>query len=72
MNRTLEIGDRKEYLDYIYTVVKLESSGMDAIYKDYIIELVGKFGFSALYVNRLLEPCGSVNARELYVLLDKK
>ena len=72
MIRQIELGDRSAYLDYVYSVVKLETSGMDAIYKDHIYDLVGKFGFSALYANRLLEPCGSVNARELYVLLDKK
>ena len=39
--------DREAYLNYVHNIVALEASGMDAIYKDYIIELVGKFGFSA-------------------------
>lgn len=59
------------YLDYIYNIVKLEAGGMDAIYKDYIIKLVGEWGFKALYSAKLIEGCGSVNLRELYVLCEK-
>ena len=59
------------YLDYIYNIVKLESDGMDAIYKDYIVSLVGEWGFKALHAAKLIEGCGSVNLRELYVLCEK-
>ena len=61
-----------QFIDYIYDIVKHGSEGMDAIYKDYIIQMVGIHGFNALYDKRLLEGCGSVNLRELYVLCDKK
>ena len=44
---------------------------MDAIYKDYILRIVGTFGFNALLMNGLLESCGVVNDRQLYVLVKK-
>ena len=62
----------KAYVDYVYEIVKSDTEGMDAIYKDYIIQMVGVYGFNALYEARLLEGCGSVNCRELYVLCDRK
>lgn len=62
----------KAYVDYVYEIVKSDTEGLDAIYKDYIIQMVGVYGFNALYEARLLEGCGSVNARNLYVLLDRK
>ena len=61
-----------DYVDYIYDIVKLESEGMDAIYKDYIIRMIGVYGFNALYIEKLIEGCGVVNGRQLYVLCDKK
>lgn len=62
----------KAYVDYIYEIVKNETKGLDAVYRDTIIHLVGVYGFNALYEARLLEGCGSVNARELYVLVDRE
>ena len=29
------------YVDYVYDIVRLDSEGMDSIYKDYIIQMVG-------------------------------
>lgn len=62
----------KTYVDYVYEIVKNDTERLDAIYRDYIIQIVGTYGFNALYEARLLEGCGSVNARELYVLVDRK
>lgn len=62
----------KTYVDYVYEIVKNETKGLDAVYRDAIIHLVGLYGFNALYEARLLEGCGSVNLRELYVLVDRK
>ena len=62
----------KAYVDYIYEVVKNDTEGLDAIYRDTIIHLVGVYGFNELYEAHLLEGCGSVNARDLYVLVDRK
>ena len=30
------------YVDYVYDIVRLDCEGMDAIYKDYIIQMVGR------------------------------
>lgn len=60
------------YVDAVYEIVKLDCEGIDAIYKDYICQIVGVYGFNALYEHKLLESCGVVNGRQLYVLCDKK
>lgn len=62
----------KTYVDYVYEIVKNDAEGLDAIYRNAIIQMAGVYGFNALYEARLLEGCGSVNARELYVLVDLK
>lgn len=56
----------------LYEIVKNESEGLDAVYEDYIISLVGLYGLLALKGNRLLEACGSVNGRQLYTLCEKE
>lgn len=60
------------FVDHVYDIVRLDCEGMDAIYKDYIIRMIGVYGFNALYSERLLEGCGVVNGRQLYTLCDKK
>ena len=60
------------YVDYVYDIVKLDSEGMDAIYRDYIVGLVGVYGFNALVEHKLLESCGVINGRRLFVLCDKE
>lgn len=55
----------------IYKVVKNESLGLDAIYENYILELVGVEGLEILRKNRLIETCGVINGRQLYVLIEK-
>lgn len=62
----------EQFVDYVYGIVKLESEGLDAIYKDYILQMVGVFGFNALYSEKLIEGCGSVNGRYLYTLCKKE
>lgn len=62
----------KTYVDYVYDIVKLESEGLDAVYRDLIVNLVGVFGLNALLEHRLIESCGVVNGRKLYALCDKK
>ena len=42
------------------------------VYQDYILHCVGVFGLNALIDARLLEPCGVVERRQLYTLLEKK
>lgn len=60
------------YADCVYEVIKDECEGMDAIYEDYIVSLVGNCGLAALKRAGLVEGCGSINFRPLYVLCDKK
>ena len=55
----------------IYEIVRNESTGFDAIYENYIVELVGVDGLEILRRNRLIETCGIVNGRQLYVLIQK-
>lgn len=66
------IDHYKQFANYIYDIIKLDCEGMDAIYKDYIIEMFGVYGFNALHVAKLIEGCGVVNGRELYVLCVKE
>lgn len=60
----------KTYADYVYDIVKEQTEKFDVIYDDYITELVGVFGLNALLDNNLLETCGIVNGKQLYVLCD--
>lgn len=57
-------------IDQLYETVKNASIGFDAIYEDYIIDLVGLDGFDILRKNKLLESCGSIYDRNLYTLSD--
>lgn len=61
----------KTYAEYVYDLLKEETKGLDAIYKDFIIESVGLHGLVALETYKLVESCGVVNGRKLYVLCDK-
>lgn len=61
-----------KYVDYIYKIIENESKNWDAIYQDFILEMVGAFGMQALLENNLIESCGVVNGRQLYVLCEKK
>lgn len=56
----------------VYEVVSNGSVGFDAVYEDYILELVGVDGLSMLKENKLVETCGVVNGRQLYVLCEKE
>lgn len=58
-------------LEKIYKHLKEHTEGLDAVYEDYIIQEVGLVGLEALKKNHLVESCGSVNGRPLYVLCDE-
>ena len=60
------------YAKHVYDIVRRESIGMDSIYGDYIQQLVGVFGLNALIEHKLVESCGVVNGRQLYVLCEMK
>lgn len=63
---------RHKYVDYVYGIVESECKGMDSIYEDYIEHLVGISGLEALRAWGLVETCGVIGGRQLYVLCDKK
>ena len=58
--------------EQIYRIVKNECEGLDSVYEDYIISLVGLYGLLILKGRNLIETCGVINGRQLYVLCDKK
>lgn len=60
------------YADYCYDIIKSECEGLDAIYEDYIIRYIGTFGLRALKYNKLIENCGCIHGRNLYVLCEKE
>jgi hypothetical protein len=60
------------YVGYVYNIVKQETEGLDSFYEDYIVNLVGIKGLLALQSNKLIETCGVIGDRQLYVLCDKK
>ena len=59
------------YCDYCYRILSLEAKGMDAVYEDFILHLLGIAGLTELRSNNCLEPCGLVNGRQLYALCGK-
>lgn len=67
----LQLYFKEPFVDLVYAIVRMETEGMDSIYGDYIKKLVGVFGLNALLTHNLLESCGVVNGRQLYVLCDK-
>lgn len=62
----------KQYAEYVHDIINLNCEDMDSIYEDYIKYLVGVDGLNALITHNLVESCGVVNGRQLYVLVDKK
>ena len=62
----------RDYLETIYNIVEAEAEDMDAIYGDFIEHLIGSTGLLALLGEKLLEGCGVVNGRRLYVLVPTK
>ena len=56
------------YLDRLRHILASECEGLDAIYEDYIVKLIGEEGFELLRCEKILTVCGSVNGRTLYVL----
>lgn len=54
--------------EFYYNALKKECEKLDAVYEDYILELIGIAGLRILRKNGFLEPCGMIHGRQLYVL----
>ena len=54
--------------EVLYSIVEAAGRGMDALYEDFIIHLVGEEGFQVLRTHKKLCTCGSINGRNLYTL----
>lgn len=67
-NVTVEKTPLTMDIDILEEVVIGCTRGMDAAYEDYLIELVGEEGFDILRKNHIVEPCGSINGRNLYTV----
>ena len=65
------ISLHRAYAQFVYNIVAKHSEGMDAVYEDYIVSLVGISGLVAMKDYNLVESCGVINGRQLYVLCDK-
>lgn len=65
-----EITEAKEDVDFdeIYSIVEFFTDGVDAVYEDFIIAIVGEPGFKMLRKSGCLELCGSNYGRNLYTL----
>lgn len=55
-------------LDLFHEIVAGCSRGMDAVYEDYVLYLIGQEGFDMLRKNHILESCGSIDGRNLYTV----
>ena len=56
------------YVEEVYRALRENVVGLDSVYEDYIINIIGTTGLIALHTNKYLETCGVVNGRQLYVL----
>ena len=65
----MNIGEyTDQYVEEVYKIIKRSAAGMDAVYEDWIVSIVGVHGLNALIANKFLETCGIVKGRQLYVL----
>ena len=64
------MNGKQAYAKEVYEFVKEASEYLDAIYEEFIIYTVGHEGLNALLENGLLETCGAIEGRQLYVLKD--
>ena len=61
-----------EFADKLYDILKEESEGFDAIYENFVMDVIGRRGLEVLMQNNLIESCGVVKGRRLYVLCKKE
>lgn len=54
--------------ELLHEIVYGCSRGMDVIYEDHVMDLIGVEGLWILRRNGVLESCGSINGRRLYTV----
>lgn len=54
------------YISHIHCVLLIEVPDLDAVYEDYILKLVGRFGLKDLKACGLIEPTDVVNGKQMY------
>lgn len=57
------------FAEKVYEIIKQEIEGLDALYEDYIVHVVGVSGLTSLIEQKRIESCGVVNGRKLYSVL---
>lgn len=55
-------------LDLFHEIIAGYARGMDVVYGDYVIYLIGQEGFDMLRENHILESCGSIEGRDLFTV----
>lgn len=60
------------FIDTVYDIIRKDTENLDSVYEDYIVHMVGISGLNALLEHGLLESCGVVNGRQLYVICERK
>lgn len=61
-----------KYVDYVYDILKKDCEGLDSVYEDYVKNQIGTIGLNALLENGLLEGCGVLYGRQLYMLVERE
>lgn len=65
------MSENKTYVDWVYDILKSECGSIDVIYYDYIVHLVGTYGFNALANKKLIKPGKMLGGKQLYTLIEK-
>ena len=61
-----------EFVDKLYDILKEESEGLDAIYENHIIDVIGRRGLQILFEKGMIDVCGARNGRRMYMLRKKE
>lgn len=73
VNELEKIRQSTRYANICMLILKSAiNGGLDAVYEDYIIKLVGIHGLGALKKHGHIELCGIVNGRTLYAICENK
>ena len=57
------------YISVVHRILLVNADNIDAVYEEYILQLVGAYGLKALLDCELIESCGSIDGKRLYTLI---